>query len=296
MTAASLNLGAIALLSRISPWWRFRLYKRLVKDPYDCSQPDRRVWLRVGPHRYEMELSCADWMERFAIDTGHFFHAEITAALEHFLRPGDCLVDIGANLGFVTLTGARLVGPQGGVFSFEPNPRLAGRLQRTIESNGIGNVALSQTALADRDGQLVLVADQHHGNRYVSADLRAAGDAVPVARADDQLRGKLPDGTRVMVKIDVEGGEMMVLRGMPELLARPGAIFLLEVNDELLRRNGASADEVLAVMRGAGYEAHVPRLSPISGKFRLLPFAKRKATDKDYLFLTPSNNLRGPTS
>jgi FkbM family methyltransferase len=285
MANPDLRLRAIALFSTLSPWWRFRLYKRLIKDPYGCGGPDDRVRIRVSPHNYEMELSRADWMERFTIDTGYFFHAEIIAALQHFLRPGDSFVDVGANVGFVTLTGARLVGPAGQVFSFEPNRDLAGRLLRTFEENGIGNVSLSRIALADRTGELVLVSDNHHGNRHVSTDPKASGDSVPVSRADDQLRDKLPEHKRILIKIDVEGAEMMVLRGMTDLIGRSNMVFLIEINDEMLRRNGASAGEVFALMQGAGYTALIPRISPFSGKLAARPLGERKPSDHDFLFV-----------
>ena len=95
--------------SRLPPWWRFRLYhhvhKRLLGDPYWCDQSSQpSCWTRIRPHGYEMELSASDWMERYALHTGAFYSSEVMATVMAELDSGDCLVDVGANIGRMALT------------------------------------------------------------------------------------------------------------------------------------------------------------------------------------------------
>lgn len=110
-----------------------------------------------------MELTGSDWMERYAIHTGEFWSDEIYAIIETMLNEGSSFVDIGANVGFVTLCAARAVGMSGRVFSFEPNVVLVGRLRRMLEHNHIANVTLFPYAAGDVTGEIGFTNDRHHG-------------------------------------------------------------------------------------------------------------------------------------
>lgn len=254
---------------RFPPWWRFRLWhylhKSLLGDPYWCAaEPERGEWRRVQPHGYEMELLRSDWMERYALQTGSFYADEVVAVVTDLLRPRDIFIDVGANIGFVTLCAARVVGPDGRVFSVEANPALVERLQRTVVRNQITNVEIIPCAAGDRIGSIGLSQDAHHGNNHLIADVDAAPVVVPMRPVDDMLRGMLPSKSRLMVKIDVEGAEMLALRGMSELLARDEVAVLVEIGDQRLRQAGSSAIELFEFMRGLGFEATKPSFAPWS--------------------------------
>jgi FkbM family methyltransferase len=258
------------------PWWSFRLYHHIHKlflgDPYWCKQtPEGRTWAKVTPHDYEMDLSTADWMERYALHAGRFYSTESTAALQTFLDEGDCFIDVGANIGFMTLAAARIVGAAGHVFSFEPNTDLVERLREMIAHNQITNVMLFPYALGSESGQIGFTRDHHHGNNRILPHTEAAPATVQLRRADDVLQEHLPARGRAFVKLDVEGAELMVLKGMPSLVRRENTIFMMEICDEWLRRNGGSASEVFRVMDGAGYRAFLPSLSLVSSKLKLQP-------------------------
>jgi FkbM family methyltransferase len=275
----------------LPPWWRFRLYhhlhKRLFGDPYWCDSASRPVhWTRVQPHGYEMELSGSDWMERYALHTGTFYSGEVIAAVAAVLRPGDCFIDVGANIGFVTLCAAGIVGPAGQVFAFEPNQVLVARLNRTLAHNRIPNVTVLPFAAGNRVGAVGFAQDAHHGNRHVVLGPAAEGEVVPMRRIDDVLQGKLPERGRVMVKLDIEGAEMMALLGMPDLIQRPDTIFLIEVSNARLRQSGSSADDLFALMRRAGYAAFLPFFPPLSFGLQMRPLAAlpRRQKTSDVLF------------
>lgn len=73
-------------------------------------------------------------------------------ALSECLEPGDRFVDVGANIGMITLQAARLVGPSGRVESFEPNPNCFATLERHLAINGIENVVAHRVGLSDTSG------------------------------------------------------------------------------------------------------------------------------------------------
>ena len=101
-------------------------------------------------------------------------------------------------------------------------------------------------------------------------------------RADDLLRGGLPAYGAVMVKIDVEGAELMALRGMPDLIGRPETVFLIEVSDCKLRQNGSSADGLFDMMRRSGYSPFLPSYSPLSFKLQMRPLTRLSRPEKTY--------------
>lgn len=285
--------------SRLPPWWRFRLYhhlhKRLLGDPYWCdqaSQPSR--WTRIYPHGYEMELSAADWMERYALHTGTFYSGEVMATVMAELGPGDCFVDVGANIGFVTLAASRIVGESGKVFAVEPNPILVTRLRQMLTHNQISNVVVLPFAAGDRTVDVGFSQDAHHGNNHIVMDSVAAPTIVPMRRLDDLVRDELPISRMTLVKLDIEGAEIMALHGMSDLIRRHGVTFLIEVCDERLRQNGGSAAGLLDMMHARGYAAFLPSFSPISSRLRMRPVVDLSRKGKTYdVFFRRDPEARG---
>jgi FkbM family methyltransferase len=268
------------------PWWHFRLYhhvhKRVLGDPYWCDDmPRENRWTRVKPHGYEMALTESDWMERYSIHTGEFWSDEIYAVLETTLNQGDCFVDIGANIGFVTLCAAQIVGTSGHVFSFEPNVVLIERLRRMLEHNHITNVTLFPHAAGNETGEIGFTDDLHHGVNHVVADLAKAPVVVPMRRVDDVLEGQLPRGD-ALIKLDIEGAEMMALSGMPNLIRRPNTTFIVEMCDERLRSYGGSAEAIFQMLSNAGYRAFLPYFPAMSAKLRMRPLDALPPEQKIY--------------
>jgi FkbM family methyltransferase len=190
------------------------------------------------------------------VRTGVFepFETEWTA---HELRPGDTVLDVGANIGYFTLHFARLVGPHGRVFAFEPDPANFALLKRNVAVNGYRNVELVPAAVSDRTGATHLFrSDSNAGDHraYDSADGRAAV-AVETVALDRYLDRP---GLRIdFIKMDIQGSEWHALRGMRGLLARhPRLKMLMEFWPVGLRRCGASAAAVLGLLEEAGFSLY----------------------------------------
>jgi FkbM family methyltransferase len=254
------------LAGALSPWWRFRLWARLAGPAAYANYPDdvgtpTKVW----PHDAVMELRRGDWMERYAYEAGRFYQDDLIQTLMAQVQPGMTFVDVGANLGFVTLTASKLVGPAGRVLAIEANSDLVERLGRTLAQNAISNVELRAVALGAEAGQVVLRREGHHGTSHIAFDA-AGGQTVPLERGDDVV-GQPPGP--VFVKLDVEGAELMVLEGMPNLIARADVTWLVEICASQLARFGATPQDVFNVMAVAGYRAFAPALSPFSRRTRL---------------------------
>jgi FkbM family methyltransferase len=174
------------------------------------------------------------------------------------VRPGMTVLDVGAHLGYFTLQAARRVGPAGRVLAAEPNPNTLPFLRANIEANGVADrVTIVERALGAAPGR----AEFYVSPAGDTSSLHAAGQAahtptsVEVTTADAALGDVVLD----VVKMDVEGGEVDVLDGMRETLARaaPGLVLFAECNGEALARAGRSADELMARLRALGLDPQV---------------------------------------
>ena len=152
-------------------------------------------------------------------------------ALVSWLQSGQVFYDIGANVGFFAVLAARLVGPTGKVYAFEPFPQSAEAIRKNAALNGFEQIIeVWQGAVSDRSGSGKLMV-QGMCNTFrleYNAD-GAESITVPLYVIDELVAGEKirpPD----LVKIDVEGHEVQVLRGMRETVRRYRPVILCEVH------------------------------------------------------------------
>jgi FkbM family methyltransferase len=145
----------------------------------------------------------------------------VTAAFTRALAPGDVCLDIGAHIGYYTLLAARLVGPRGHVYAFEPSPDSYGRLRANVELNGLRNVTTAQLAVGEEERRAVLYMGAPYNTGLTTLDpVLAAKDATPARETIvdvGPVTSVVPpeDLARVrVVKIDVEWHELEVLRSL----------------------------------------------------------------------------------
>jgi len=168
---------------------------------------------------------------------------EIQDVLQLWLRPEMTVYDVGANVGFITVIAARLVGEKGSVCGFEPVPMLADQATHNASLNQFQQVSIHRVALSDQDGEAVFqVSKNLTMGKLVSRDSHepdAANELAVRKRKLDTLIATegLPEPD--LVKIDVEGAEAAVLDGAAEVLRRARPALLIELhstNQEVARR------------------------------------------------------------
>ena len=158
----------------------------------------------------------------------------VQEALRRLLAPGDVFYDIGANVGFFTLVGARLVGPQGRVVAFEPVPWCARAVGRNIELNGFEHASIREVAVGYADGsaRLLVVGEaswSHLESTGRHADVRDEID-VTVESLDGLVgSGAIPPPD--VMKIDTEGAELQAIAGARETIARHRPAIVCELHD-----------------------------------------------------------------
>lgn len=153
---------------------------------------------------------------------------DVQAALAKHLKPGGVCYDVGANVGFHVLIAAKVVGPHGRVYAFEPLPENISALKRNIDLNGLSNVEVIEAAVSDRDGSAQLeIGTSSVDPRLIEHRQCPSTDqiAVRVMRLDNA--GLKPPN---LVKIDAEGAEFAVVAGMRRLLAEYRPVVLCELH------------------------------------------------------------------
>ncbi|MEO0740232.1 MAG: FkbM family methyltransferase [Bacteroidota bacterium] len=178
---------------------------------------------------------------------------KITWVLQRLLRPGDTVLDIGANVGLVSHYAAGLVGPRGRVHAFEPQPQLVSLMEASVQANRLGNLHIHNLALGDEEAHLDLFIPSHNygaASLVVEAGTEGERVRVPVLNATNYFEELGVDQAR-LVKMDVEGYEPTVLRGAARFLDHVGPHFiLLELNRA--GHHGGN-DEAVQLLRRHGY-------------------------------------------
>lgn len=181
-------------------------------------------------------------------------HQAEAVFFRRYLRPGDVVLDVGANVGLTTLVAARAVGEGGKVYAFEPHPAVFAFLKDNLALNGAANVVAENVALGDREGTVRISDMRSDDHNFV--DSSGAGIEVPQRRLD-----RLDTGERrvSLLKIDVEGYERFVLEGAARTLERTDCVFF-ESWDQHFARYGYRSTDLLRWLGDRGWT--VLRLGP----------------------------------
>lgn len=169
----------------------------------------------------------------------------------HFLRPGDLFVDVGANVGSYTILASGCA--KADTICFEPIPDTFDRLMRNIRANRLDDrVAGQNIGIGSAEGELKFVSNLDTVNRVATeADTGSNVIGVMVKRLDDELACKHP----CLMKIDVEGWETEVIKGMPKQLMQPElAAVIMETNEAASRYEERGRDELADLMAEAGFQ------------------------------------------
>jgi FkbM family methyltransferase len=195
---------------------------------------------------------------------------DVTSALRSFAKTGMSIVDVGAHLGWFALQSARIVGTGGRVFAFEPSPDLLPLLRRTVADNRLETcVEVIPSAVGDAVGPVTLYPGEEDSMlTSIHAAAASASDAASVTdRVGDPPRGATVACTTLdvwfaehdwppvdLVKIDVEGHEVAVLRGMTALAHRqPGLAVIIEFNERTLAAAGESVASFADALATCGW-------------------------------------------
>lgn len=193
-----------------------------------------------------------DAMDSLGLGSGAPFEPETLAALQRWVHPGMTVVDIGANIGYFTVHFSRLVGDQGVVHAFEPEPLNFAMLAENVQMNGLSNVCVHHAALGRERGHANLHLSDYNGGMhrlYPSVCCSGPSVSVPVLRMDDVLAGVKVD----LIKIDIEGYEEPALLGAENCLRQNSSLKIIsEYCPASMLEAGGSPSAFLHYLLGLG--------------------------------------------
>lgn len=172
-------------------------------------------------------------------------------------RPGDRIIEVGANIGTETVGFSDIVGPSGRVIAFEPVPASIKWLNATLAMSRAQNVDVFPFAVGAEDGVVQLeVPSGSPSEAHISEDSSVTQGLLNVnCIALDSVSELL--GDLRLLSIDVEGSELMVLRGAQKIIGKCAPGIVLEANPRALRALGTSSGELYELLRTLGYITRV---------------------------------------
>jgi len=227
-------------------------------------ESDKRFLARMAPQLGGHFFDCClgDMVARYVFFAGSYAQHEL-AFMRAVLRPGMGFVDIGAHWGLLTMLASHLVGNSGQVIALEPDPRMLTKLRFNLKLNGITTVNVLECAAADCNADLTLSGYDPGHKKWTASKLvqRGCGDEsafVAHARPLDELMDEVGAPIIDLVKIDVEGAEDLVLKGMEEGLHRQRyKRILLELHPLQLAERRRTTSQVADFLLARGYHGYL---------------------------------------
>jgi len=192
-----------------------KIYSRYRKEQIEVESKKSGRYAEFKIGNYKLRLDRYNLQDALMIgelrESGGVYEPEVSSYIIKNLKSEETFMDIGANNGYHTLLAANVVG-NGKIISIEPNPEAFKRLTSNIELNNLSNVISLNLALSDNEGKALLYLDDDVGD--ASASLKTNRYSRPFVEVElkrfDQL---FKDETIKMIKMDVEGAEIDIIRG-----------------------------------------------------------------------------------
>lgn len=255
-----LLLSTFSLFARLLPLpvkqaiYRFPPLARLIRGSMNSAVEDGLSVIEVAAGTlkgYKVLLNMKAEKSRW-LGT---YEPELQAALRDFLKPGQVIYDVGANIGYVTMMLAHHTGPAGKVFAFEALPANVERIQKNVALNGLENVSVVSAAVLDKAGDVTFYVHESVGmgkaagsagrrEEQYKAEITVAGLAL------DEFVFQRGNPAPEVVKMDIEGGEVLAIPGMKKILEMYHPLMLLELHGE------ESEKVAWEVLTAVGYTIH----------------------------------------
>lgn len=214
---------AIKPFLRTYEWALWHYYSIRGRDSFDILgsrmtvlRGDRGVSRELAVHRLHEPLS--------------------TSLLQEHLKPGMTVVDVGSNIGYFALLESRLVGPSGKVVAIEPVPGNAELLRRNVRDNQQTNIEIYQLAIGDRNGSLPIYLSARSNWHSLRPTPSSQTCMVTVATLDSFISEAALESVD-LVRMDVEGYEIDILKGMRQVLRRYAPDLLIELHPDVVGSN-----------------------------------------------------------
>jgi FkbM family methyltransferase len=249
------ELTATILPTRLKSWfYRLGPFSELLRATLNTAAPEGLTQVQVAGG----DLRGANLLLDLQVDKDLWlgtYEPEVQTTIRSFCKPGMRVFDVGANIGYTSLLMAQAVGLEGAVVAFEPHPKNINRLQANLDLNPFAAIVqVIPLAVADQTGPARFQIHVSGGmGRLVGTSVKAdrfIGEIDVSQISLDEFvysRGNPPPQ---LIKVDIEGGEVLAIRGMKRLLREVRPTLLLELHGL------KAAQAVWTALLAAGYGMH----------------------------------------
>jgi len=194
-----------------------------------------------------MELDIDDYFENNIL--WGYYESKVKQLIKSTLREGETFIDIGANIGFFSILGAKLVGDSGQVFSFEPNPDCVEIINRNKKLNSYENLKIVKKAISNSSKKQDFFISKQHALSTLKEDSALMElertIEVEITSLDREIKNlEISEDSISLIKIDVEGHELFVFQGMKELLSSTKPKIIFENNPLAMKEYGYSLIDI----------------------------------------------------
>lgn len=196
-----------------------------------------------------------NYIEWSLLSTGTY-EDEINKLIRISLRPGDNALDIGANIGLQSIRMAQCIGHQGHVYSFEPLSYLQNKFKRNIGLNRLDNVTLFPVALSDEPGEISISINEGDWNQgtfniqYKGTGNKTEQVLIKVADQIDEIQALTHLS---LIKIDVEGFEFQVIRGLEATIKKCRPRIIFEYDSDYWKATGQQITDCYSFLTNLNY-------------------------------------------
>ncbi|MFH1228288.1 MAG: FkbM family methyltransferase [Planctomycetota bacterium] len=238
------------------------LFERLLFEIRAITQTRHNILRkRINGVIFEFDLGYAPTIRQMLLEK---YELPVQRVMKKILKPGDIFIDVGANIGYLSAIGAGLVGKTGQVHSFEPVPEYFQSLNRMANLNQDYRIIANQSAIGETEGtaniNVVNTRKWHNIGAHsmvpgiIQKENLSAKIQVPVCRLDNYIE-KHSLRNISLIKIDVEGFELPVLKGLENFFRSGSQLpqILCEITPSAYPKLGFKVTDLLDYMESAGY-------------------------------------------
>lgn len=180
--------------------------------------------------------------------------------LGSLVHPGDVCIDVGANVGAITLKLAFAAGPAGKIFAVEPHPDMVERLRANVELNGLSNVTIMPFALSDTPGTASLYAAEsnffHQGRSSLRSSSGLTNEITIEKITGEMLEERITSRPVRFLKIDVEGHDLIVLKELAGMIESDRPHLIFEYSKKRWLEHNSRIEEAVELLSSLRYRLY----------------------------------------
>jgi len=237
----------------------YRLVRKLLKWVYKKDRPTSPLETVIQYDEGLINVSTR-LLAEYKLLFFNRYEKAIADLIQSVVKPGDVCIDVGANIGAITLKLAFAAGPEGKVFAVEPHPHMVERLRANIELNRMNNVSIIPFALSDTPGTASLYAaesDYYHQGRSSLACSHGLTNEIAVEKITGKmLQEQIADRPVGFLKIDVEGHDLIVLKELSDIIERDRPHLVFEYSKKLWLEHNSHIEEAIELLSEFRYRPY----------------------------------------